>query len=566
MSSATPWTGEADKLSLASIRSALIRQEDTIIYALIERAQFAHNQACYNGNEPAYAALTGTGGKGSSSLLDYMLLETERLHAHVRRYTSPDEHAFFPHRLPAPVLPLIEFPPVLHPTMTNLNGDIMALYLEKVLPRLCNSGDDGNHGSCVVADIAVLQAMSKRVHYGFFVAESKFRAQPAEYTKLIEARDEDAIMTLLTNAAVEEKVLQRVRVKAATFGQELDAPGAAVAGSGSSSSSSPRVDPELIVQLYRDHVIPLTKVAEVEYLLQRTQPPAVAHHGPPGSPCMRAASQYALSQAPAGKAPPKLLSCSTAADVFELVMSSKAHRGVILLEQGDGGILSAVRSLLKENPLHVVGEQSHETHFKLVARATSLDGVRRVVGRPEALRLCRSWLRQLLPRSVEIEEIAIAPGKLPYALTQTASDGSDGSGDTAFLMETYVDAAAPLQALAFAPDDVRETARCVVVSQGQNCASGPSGHDKTLLYFSCRKEQVGTLQEALECLGKNGVNLLSIRSYEADPGEVDFIAVTAGHESDPRLQGAVAELKTKAAVVKVLGSFHVPQGPAVNVA
>ena len=224
MSSAAPWQDyESDKLSLSSIRSALIRQEDTIIFALIERAQFGHNPQCYDGAAPTYASLTG--GKSGTSLLDYMLLETERLHAHVRRYTSPDEHPFFPHRLPSPVLPLIKFPQVLHPTMTNLNGDIMDLYLQKVLPRLCDAGDDGNHGSCVVADIAVLQAVSKRVHYGFFVAESKFLAQPEEYSKLIKARDEEAIMVLLTNAAVEEKVLRRVRAKAATFGMEIEADG-----------------------------------------------------------------------------------------------------------------------------------------------------------------------------------------------------------------------------------------------------------------------------------------------------------------------------------------------------
>ena len=135
-----------------------VRLEDTIIFALIERARYANNAACYDPTETAYAGLTGSSG---ASLLDYMLLETERLHATVRRYTSPDEYAFFPHRLPSPVLPLIEFPPVLHPTVTNLNGTIMDMYRDKVLPDLCASGDDGHHGSTVVADIAVLQAMSK---------------------------------------------------------------------------------------------------------------------------------------------------------------------------------------------------------------------------------------------------------------------------------------------------------------------------------------------------------------------------------------------------------------------
>jgi hypothetical protein len=36
-----------DLLSLDSIRDTLIRQEETIIFALIERSQFRHNEICY---------------------------------------------------------------------------------------------------------------------------------------------------------------------------------------------------------------------------------------------------------------------------------------------------------------------------------------------------------------------------------------------------------------------------------------------------------------------------------------------------------------------------------------
>ena len=37
----------SDALSLQNIRSSLIRQEDTIIFGMIERAQFARNDAVY---------------------------------------------------------------------------------------------------------------------------------------------------------------------------------------------------------------------------------------------------------------------------------------------------------------------------------------------------------------------------------------------------------------------------------------------------------------------------------------------------------------------------------------
>ena len=74
------------KLELSSIRAALIRQEDTIIFALIERAQFKANAACYEAGRAPYTQLSGSAER---SFLDHMLLETERVHGRVRRYTAP---------------------------------------------------------------------------------------------------------------------------------------------------------------------------------------------------------------------------------------------------------------------------------------------------------------------------------------------------------------------------------------------------------------------------------------------------------------------------------------------
>ena len=50
------------------------------------------------------------------------------------------------------------------------------------------------------------QALSKRIHYGMFVAEAKFRKQTDEYTQLIQRQDGAAILELLTDRAVELKV------------------------------------------------------------------------------------------------------------------------------------------------------------------------------------------------------------------------------------------------------------------------------------------------------------------------------------------------------------------------
>lgn len=52
----------------------------------------------------------------------------------------------------------------------------------------------------------IAQAISKRVHYGMFVAESKFRSDEQLYTSLIRARDAEGLMQAITDAPVEAKV------------------------------------------------------------------------------------------------------------------------------------------------------------------------------------------------------------------------------------------------------------------------------------------------------------------------------------------------------------------------
>ena len=69
-----------DVLSLSSIRSTLIRQEETIIFALIERAQFRRNEVVYEvGGVPGLGQPMGAVGEldgEETSFLDWMFIGT----------------------------------------------------------------------------------------------------------------------------------------------------------------------------------------------------------------------------------------------------------------------------------------------------------------------------------------------------------------------------------------------------------------------------------------------------------------------------------------------------------
>lgn len=144
---------------LPHIRAELMRLEDSIIFAFIERSQFAFNPSVY-----AKGSIEGI--PKDESFLDYFMHEIEAVHSKVRRFTSPDEYPFTDN-LPAPILPKLEFPSILRPNDVNVNKEILRVYLNDIMPAICNSmGEDGNLGSTATKDMDCLQLLSRRIHFG----------------------------------------------------------------------------------------------------------------------------------------------------------------------------------------------------------------------------------------------------------------------------------------------------------------------------------------------------------------------------------------------------------------
>jgi len=263
-SAASPSSFAFDPLKLSNIRDTLMRLEESIIFALIERAQFKLNARIYDAKAlPMPIAQGGSASassSGSGSVLSYYLLESEKLGAQLRRFTSPSEHPFSdPAALPKPLLPELVYPVTVKPNHINHNDRVMDFYLATVLPSICEPGDDENYGSSAMADVACLQLLSKRVHYGKFVAESKFLAERVKFSAAIRARDTQKLMGYITKPVVEEQVLERVRNKAAAYGRPPSHPHADLP----SASPSPQMRPmalahEIAAMALGHGVLPLT--------------------------------------------------------------------------------------------------------------------------------------------------------------------------------------------------------------------------------------------------------------------------------------------------------------------
>ena len=137
------------------------------------------------------------------------------------------------------------------------------------MPRITqNLPDKGesqeNYGSASVRDVECLQSLSRRIHFGKFVAEVKFQSETDKIAELIKKRDAKGLDEAITNEAVERQVLQRLATKARTYGRDPSAGAEAL-----KSKEADKVDVDAVVAIYRDIVIPLTKEVEVEYLLGR---------------------------------------------------------------------------------------------------------------------------------------------------------------------------------------------------------------------------------------------------------------------------------------------------------
>jgi chorismate mutase len=138
----------------------------------------------------------------------------------------------------------------------NYSQRIRRDYVERIMPSACCfagrpsspsvSGEDEMEeegqvmGSAALCDVLVLQALSRRIHFGKFVAEAKFRGERPRFEALIRARDREGIGRAITDEAVEKKVLERMEKKARVYGAD---PSANYAGR--------RLDVEGVVRMYK---------------------------------------------------------------------------------------------------------------------------------------------------------------------------------------------------------------------------------------------------------------------------------------------------------------------------
>lgn len=236
-------------MELEKIVERLEALEETIIFKLLNRAQYRQNQRAYQ---------KGESGFPDQSLFEARLNRQEQLDAEFGRFTVPEERPFTAN-LPEPKRIGAQRNTIYLPdfNVMNLTGEILPAYFS-LLGVICAEGDDGHYGSTVEHDVEALRAISERIHFGAcYVAECKFQEDPVGYRRLIQAHDKLGLMEKLSRPDVEAEILRRVEWKAQQF------------QNGANSEVRHVVNPKAVVDFYRNHIIPLTKKGELLYLLKR---------------------------------------------------------------------------------------------------------------------------------------------------------------------------------------------------------------------------------------------------------------------------------------------------------
>jgi chorismate mutase len=243
-------------MNLSEISQRLESFEETIVFKLIDRAQFAVNQSAYEHGR------SGFKGAGDMSLLELRLAAQEKMDAQFGKFCIPEERPFIDRSAPRrkamidnSEIPIDDYNAV------NLTKDILAAY-QSLVPLFCREGDDGHHGSSVEQDVYALQAISRRVHFGsIYAAECKFRDDPDGLSKLIDANDREGLLLRLTRKDVENRIIERVREKTESTQALVNLDIRQV------------IKPEVVVDFYRHYIIPLTKKGQVLYLMNRKRKP-----------------------------------------------------------------------------------------------------------------------------------------------------------------------------------------------------------------------------------------------------------------------------------------------------
>jgi chorismate mutase/prephenate dehydratase len=273
--------------------------------------------------------------------------------------------------------------------------------------------------------------------------------------------------------------------------------------------------------------------------LAQEQPLKVAFLGPEGTFTQAAVLKHFGHSV-------RALALASTDEVFQEVQAANADFGVVPIENSTEGTVNNTLDRFISTPLHICGEVELRIHHFLLGRMQALEHIKRVCAHAQALGQCRGWLDQHLP---EVERVAVSSN------AEGARRARDEQGSAAIAGQTAGEIYGLNVLVPQIEDSPDNTTRFLVI--GRKILSS-SGADKTTVLFSTGDtSSPGALVAMLEPLAKHGISLSRIESRPSQKKKWDYVFFIdiEGHAEDPPVARALAALKKRASLYRVLGSY-----------
>ena len=275
----------------------------------------------------------------------------------------------------------------------------------------------------------------------------------------------------------------------------------------------------------------------MSFSLAAEMPITVAYLGPAGTYTQGAVVKHFGHAA-------RTMDVKTIADVFKVVEESRAHFGVVPVENSTEGMISVTLDAFLDSDLKVCGEVSLPIRHQLLSSADGMSKIKRVAAHSQALAQCREWLNRYLP---DVETQATLSNAEAAILAREDDSLAAIASDTAAKLYDLNIIASGIE------DDKNNTTRFLVVGK-KNYPS--SGEDKTSLVVSA-PNKVGSLYGLIQPFSKYNVDMSRIESRPSRKNNWDYVFFidVIGHQDDEPVQKALAEIRQEAAFFKLLGSY-----------
>jgi chorismate mutase/prephenate dehydratase len=278
---------------------------------------------------------------------------------------------------------------------------------------------------------------------------------------------------------------------------------------------------------------------------------AVAYQGSPLTYNNLAAEQYLASQGLRGR----YLGLPTLKQVIDALTSASVDLALLPIENTVAGSINQVYDVLREQDLHIVGEESYRVELCLAATADApASALRRILSHPLALDQCSAFV-SALPQARAEPFLDTREAMRAVAEAKDPTLAAIGSPEAAAAHELHIlnrnvgnqdEILMRYVALARAPVSVDVRVPC-----------------KTSLILSTRHEK-GALLRCLHILAEYGLSMTKLESRPRPnrPWEYMFFIDFEGNVAEERAALALEALRSEALYLKILGCYPAKTRPA----